>query len=116
MRKSSRNFPSLYRSTRVEAFGSTANACGAHARSGTTNGYAVFTRPWDSTYVVPQSVGCPSVSGFHFMFRRSEEHTSELQSRENLVCRLLLEKKKKLITNMDQRHHRRRYRRATQSY
>src|SRR5690606_40855748 len=28
--------------------------------------------------------------------RRSEEHTSELQSRENLVCRLLLEKKKKI--------------------
>src|SRR5690606_40779716 len=27
--------------------------------------------------------------------RRSEEHTSELQSRENLVCRLLLEKKNK---------------------
>src|SRR5690606_41677333 len=30
---------------------------------------------------------CPSTA-------RSEEHTSELQSRENLVCRLLLEKKK----------------------
>src|SRR5215475_8603749 len=29
------------------------------------------------------------------LLRRSEEHTSELQSRENLVCRLLLEKKKK---------------------
>src|SRR5207302_8734050 len=29
---------------------------------------------------------------------RSEEHTSELQSRENLVCRLLLEKKKKKKT------------------
>src|SRR5690606_41799125 len=28
-------------------------------------------------------------------FDRSEEHTSELQSRENLVCRLLLEKKKR---------------------
>src|SRR3712207_8303829 len=28
--------------------------------------------------------------------RRSEEHTSELQSRQYLVCRLLLEKKKKL--------------------
>src|SRR5690606_40938401 len=27
-------------------------------------------------------------------YHRSEEHTSELQSRENLVCRLLLEKKK----------------------
>src|SRR5690606_30432972 len=32
------------------------------------------------------------------MVGRSEEHTSELQSRENLVCRLLLEKKKKNTT------------------
>src|SRR5690606_40892987 len=31
---------------------------------------------------------------FDVVRRRSEEHTSELQSRENLVCRLLLEKKK----------------------
>src|SRR3712207_7301853 len=31
--------------------------------------------------------------------RRSEEHTSELQSRQYLVCRLLLEKKKKKINN-----------------
>src|SRR2546427_2276112 len=30
---------------------------------------------------------------------RSEEHTSELQSQSNLVCRLLLEKKKKLKVN-----------------
>src|SRR5438034_6654963 len=30
---------------------------------------------------------------------RSEEHTSELQSHSDLVCRLLLEKKKKKITN-----------------
>src|SRR5690606_39858483 len=29
--------------------------------------------------------------------KRSEEHTSELQSRENIVCRLLLEKKKKKL-------------------
>src|SRR5690606_39292168 len=33
--------------------------------------------------------------GENACFSRSEEHTSELQSRENLVCRLLLEKKKK---------------------
>src|SRR2546430_11219414 len=32
--------------------------------------------------------------------RRSEEHTSELQSQSNLVCRLLLEKKKKHMTSM----------------
>src|SRR2546422_7059879 len=31
---------------------------------------------------------------------RSEEHTSELQSRLHLVCRLLLEKKKKMIVNV----------------
>src|SRR5436309_6179942 len=34
---------------------------------------------------------------------RSEEHTSELQSRENLVCRLLLEKKKKRQWNTKSR-------------
>src|SRR5688572_31434300 len=34
----------------------------------------------------------PIRPGLH---RRSEEHTSELQSQSNLVCRLLLEKKKK---------------------
>src|SRR2546429_4454766 len=32
--------------------------------------------------------------------RRSEEHTSELQSRLHLVCRLLLEKKKKIRNNI----------------
>src|SRR5271165_7396067 len=35
----------------------------------------------------------------HAGHQRSEEHTSELQSRENLVCRLLLEKKKKKNRN-----------------
>src|SRR5690606_39364703 len=41
---------------------------------------------------------------------RSEEHTSELQSRENLVCRLLLEKKKKKKRRINKRilHHERR--------
>src|SRR3712207_7414410 len=32
--------------------------------------------------------------------RRSEEHTSELQSRQYLVCRLLLEKKKKIVCRL----------------
>src|SRR5690606_16711127 len=36
----------------------------------------------------------------HPTLRQSEEHTSELQSRENLVCRLLLEKKKQRIRNL----------------
>src|SRR3712207_6871304 len=34
-----------------------------------------------------------------FVEERSEEHTSELQSRQYLVCRLLLEKKNKIDTN-----------------
>src|SRR5690606_40297490 len=40
----------------------------------------------------------PSLTGGGYLGRgRSEEHTSELQSRENLVCRLLLEKKNNKI-------------------
>src|SRR5690606_41135066 len=38
----------------------------------------------------------PDAAAVEALPPRSEEHTSELQSRENLVCRLLLEKKKKL--------------------
>src|SRR3712207_8680612 len=35
----------------------------------------------------------------HREVRRSEEHTSELQSRQYLVCRLLLEKKKNYVSS-----------------
>src|SRR3712207_8152810 len=38
--------------------------------------------------------GRPAIRAAAGMYRRSEEHTSELQSRQYLVCRLLLEKKK----------------------
>src|SRR2546422_4520868 len=43
----------------------------------------------------PASGGCPQSE---IQSWRSEEHTSELQSRLHLVCRLLLEKKKQEIT------------------
>src|SRR2546430_8571861 len=36
---------------------------------------------------------------------RSEEHTSELQSQSNLVCRLLLEKKKNVLHRLSQHTH-----------
>src|SRR3712207_7329699 len=44
-----------------------------------------------------------TVAGLHFVafVTRSEEHTSELQSRQYLVCRLLLEKKKPLYPSSD---------------
>src|SRR5260370_15035889 len=38
----------------------------------------------------------PQFVGANQIYSRSEEHTSELQSHLNLVCRLLLEKKKKI--------------------
>src|SRR5258708_12155001 len=37
---------------------------------------------------------------FDFLGQRSEEHTSELQSPDHLVCRLLLEKKKHITTQL----------------
>src|SRR3712207_7581654 len=37
------------------------------------------------------------IDSYHVALMRSEEHTSELQSRQYLVCRLLLEKKKNSI-------------------
>src|SRR2546427_5522777 len=37
----------------------------------------------------------PEITRMSVVLPRSEEHTSELQSQSNLVCRLLLEKKKK---------------------
>src|SRR5690606_11427236 len=45
--------------------------------------------------VLPGNLCDPGQLGGGGHVARSEEHTSELQSRENLVCRLLLEKKKK---------------------
>src|SRR5438874_3800256 len=47
---------------------------------------------WDEVAFGPANLGWPT----HEIARqvRSEEHTSELQSRRDLVCRLLLEKKK----------------------
>src|SRR3712207_7678373 len=47
-------------------------------------------RPSECRPVGPRHDGLHGVSGD---YRRSEEHTSELQSRQYLVCRLLLEKK-----------------------
>src|SRR5690625_6591715 len=42
----------------------------------------------------PVSTSIPHSRIFRIPFPRSEEHTSELQSRGHIVCRLLLEKKK----------------------
>src|SRR5690606_40647542 len=48
----------------------------------------------DRAHVVRGDEVASGQPGMRARATRSEEHTSELQSRENLVCRLLLEKKK----------------------
>src|SRR5258708_20401947 len=48
----------------------------------------------------PQCVLPPEIGRLGQRRKRSEEHTSELQSPDHLVCRLLLEKKKKHITKV----------------
>src|SRR3712207_7473484 len=45
---------------------------------------------------IRQQTGARRVRWPQLLSQRSEEHTSELQSRQYLVCRLLLEKKKKI--------------------
>src|SRR3712207_7359473 len=49
----------------------------------------------ERSFVTIQLIQAHLAYGLVSSFLRSEEHTSELQSRQYLVCRLLLEKKKK---------------------
>src|SRR5690606_40860717 len=59
----------------------------------------------------PLTIAPPRDKIVQEVIRRSEEHTSELQSRENLVCRLLLEKKKK--KNKKKKRTKKKYNRQT---
>src|SRR2546422_7505761 len=70
-------YTTLFRSARVSTYWSTGSPRLASADR-------------HATYAVLQLTGAD----------RSEEHTSELQSRLHLVCRLLLEKKKKKTTKL----------------
>src|SRR2546422_7841191 len=69
----------------------TSTACSMRSRSlasPTRRTFQPYARNRVATSSVKARLVCPSIV-------RSEEHTSELQSRLHLVCRLLLEKKKK---------------------
>src|SRR5256885_10027809 len=59
------------------------------------SGMNIVNKLENSEYVVEDHTASAerSTRGINFISRRSEEHTSELQSPCNLVCRLLLEKK-----------------------
>src|SRR5439155_21140648 len=61
-----------------------------------SSGSPVIAAPSPAVIACPLTVIAPRTTWIHAW--RSEEHTSELQSRGHLVCRLLLEKKDKALT------------------
>src|SRR3712207_7559842 len=84
-------YTTLFRSTNIASFRLRLQLLGEHQAYSEEAGFVVFDGEVDVTGAL--GVGSQSANG------RSEEHTSELQSRQYLVCRLLLEKKK--TTNND---------------
>src|SRR5438445_7958125 len=76
--------PEIYTLSLHDALPISAAACRATMRSPYRSVWTILASPY----------ACPDAA----RKRRSEEHTSELQSRQYLVCRLLLEKKKKNMT------------------
>src|SRR5205814_8465814 len=61
------------------------------ASGAASDGWISVRPPIATSFIFPMFV-------FRWMFPRSEEHTSELQSLRHLVCRLLLEKKNEIFT------------------
>src|SRR5262249_60204926 len=84
-------YTTLFRSRATEATG----RCQARVRHPLMTCWPERPRP----AINPSPTGRHVISGW-----RSEEHTSELQSLTNLVCRLLLEKKKKLTPHTSSSH------------
>src|SRR5690606_42022477 len=74
------------RKAKVSYDGGTVSPVNPYAASRPVANYS-FYHQYDESRRLEQT-------GLYVQDLRSEEHTSELQSRENLVCRLLLEKKK----------------------
>src|SRR2546421_2788701 len=77
-----------------------AGRTGRHARGGrrTVRGHRYGTRQVPPARKAPaRALSARGVPGLAMPVHRSEEHTSELQSRSDLVCRLLLEKKKNRV-------------------
>src|SRR2546430_3549818 len=91
--RSSTPFPS----TTLSRLGVVVPPLGYSEADGSAGGEWVEVKP--TGVVTAVAIVREPIAGLHpftapFAFVRSEEHTSELQSQSNIVCRLLLEKKK----------------------
>src|SRR3712207_7679293 len=80
-------YTTLFRSSYVMSFPSEEEAFRAFMRD-TPENAVMLVDTYDTLEGVRRAISASEATG------RSEEHTSELQSRQYLVCRLLLEKKK----------------------
>src|SRR3712207_7824324 len=87
-------YTTLFRSTEDLFVGCRHGVAQNQASTGFVRVTANVTRRIERGHLHDGRPGPPGV----FSVSRSEEHTSELQSRQYLVCRLLLEKKKKKAT------------------
>src|SRR3712207_7843483 len=89
-------YTTLFRSRARRRFQTARRAPASHRRGVGRRGWTARPRALDDD--PPTATADPHAVDLHRPLlarpRRSEEHTSELQSRQYLVCRLLLEKKK----------------------
>src|SRR2546427_8800184 len=79
-------------------------AVAAVTTSAICGGCRVAIRPQAIQELKAAASGLMVCESCGLQFLRSEEHTSELQSQSNLVCRLLLEKKKKHDNREEEPH------------
>src|SRR5438874_7362351 len=84
-------YTTLFRSPKLAARGNDVNSLLVHVQAAGDARQADVVRLNTKSAFTP----LPEIQRRNFDAGRSEEHTSELQSRRDLVCRLLLEKKKK---------------------
>src|SRR3712207_7747544 len=87
-------FRSVHRALRVDVEG-------ARRLVEDQDGRVAQDRPRDRDALALAAREAEAALADHRVVARSEEHTSELQSRQYLVCRLLLEKKKKTTNILD---------------
>src|SRR5688572_32513004 len=83
-------YTTLFRSTGISC---EAGLTASNARNDAETSFS-SSRPSAVEVPISMSPTCENASNRPGVTQRSEEHTSELQSQSNLVCRLLLEKKK----------------------
>src|SRR2546430_9189922 len=86
-------YTTLFRSARVRGSCAKTRGPNRRRRRGGVSSSDVDCSP-DRRVETHERMSNPRLPCLNESFLRSEEHTSELQSQSNLVCRLLLEKKK----------------------